>query len=118
MKTRLHDQFMRFRLDESDVQELCERGSIRQDIIVGAKRLRFAITLTDERPSADLLNQSVEIKLPGTWTNNWSGNEVVGFDFDVSTESGIPLRIVVEKDFPCAHTADGRAVFGRPERMN
>ncbi|HAY37735.1 MAG: hypothetical protein HOC28_10830 [Bacteroidetes Order II. Incertae sedis bacterium] len=118
MKTRLHDQYMRFRLDQSDVQTLCDTGSVLQCIGVGSSNLSFEIKLTNEKPSAHFVIQCVEVLLPTAWTAGWAGNEVVGFDFDVLTDDGDVLRIVVEKDFPCAHTADGRAVYGKPERKN
>ncbi len=95
MKTRLHDQYMRFRLDQSDVQTLCDTGSVLQCIGVGSSNLSFEIKLTNEKPSAHFVIQCVEVLLPTAWTAGWAGNEVVGFDFDVLTDDGDVLRIVV-----------------------
>ena len=44
------------------------------------------------------------------------GGETVGFDFRIGNDAQ-NLRIVIEKDFPCAHTAEGRAIYGKPVLM-
>ena len=54
MKTRIHDQYLRFRLDESDVEALCERGHVEQKIMIGVSAVAFQLSTGSGSPSATL----------------------------------------------------------------
>ena len=118
MKSRIHDQFLRFRLEESDVRDLCRKGQVDQRVLIGQSELKFSILLSEGSPNVEISSTDIMVQLPQSWATNWDSDERVGFDFSVPSPHPDGLRVVVEKDFPCAHTADGRAVYGKPDRMN
>lgn len=117
MKTRIHDQFIRFRLEEEDVNYLLQTGKISQSLTVGSDRVTFSIRLVSGGECAMLVGSSLEVCLPRQWTEGWGGNEIVGFDFDTCAGQGPALRVVVEKDYPCIHGPGGKSLYGRPARM-
>lgn len=63
-------------------------------------------------------NAQLRIDIPREWVRDWANNASVGFDFMAESSDGEPLRIVIEKDFPCEHDPDGKSVAGLPTKMD
>lgn len=139
MKIRIHDNHLRFRLTEAEVADLLSSGSISSEMAVGHSILGFSIYLTDHpdrtdhpgstsvssskknRPTIELNQTYVRVEFPRHWTKGWFSNDIVGFEFDVVQPEHTnrdALTIIVEKDYPCAHTKEGKALFGKPVKMN
>lgn len=100
MKIRLSDRMIRFRLDRDQVAALSDGSPVRN--VLPAKEMGLVFQLhavTGEYPTADLVD-GFRIGLPAAWLTGWPASDVVGFDFDVP----MGVRVVVEKDFPCAHS--------------
>jgi hypothetical protein len=111
MKIRLSDGMIRFRLDRDQVAALAEGSSVRNALPAKDIGVVFQLRpIAGPRPAADL-EDGFRIGLPAAWLTDWPVSDVVGFDFDVSAS----LRVVVEKDFPCAH---GDAKPDPPVRMS
>ncbi|MDA1027520.1 MAG: hypothetical protein O3B41_00485 [Bacteroidetes bacterium] len=133
MKIRIHDNHLRFRLSEAEVADLLSSGSISSEMVVGHSILGFSIYLTGSsggildagpdkvNPTVELDHSYIKVEFPRFWTEDWFSNNIVGFEFDV-VQPGHPnrdaLTIIVEKDYPCAHTKEGKALFGKPVKMN
>lgn len=100
MKIRLSDGMIRFRLDRDQVATLSGGSPVRNPLPANDMGLVFQLhPVAGERPTADLVD-GIRIGLPAAWLTDWPASDVVGFDFDVTPS----VRVVVEKDFPCAHS--------------
>ena len=117
MKTRIDGQYLRLRLSQDEVQALVAGDILEQWVHFGAVRCGIQLEPVEQRQGVRMLDEKVVVYLPATWLVEWDSNEVVGFDFEVGFQEGPALRIVVEKDFPCVHTADGRKAFGSAIKM-
>lgn len=145
MKIRIHDNHLRFRLSEAEVADLLSSGNISSEMAVGHAILGFSIYLIGHPksighpesightgstsdssphqilPTIELNHTYVKVEFPRAWTEGWLSNDVVGFEFDVVQPEHLnrdPLNIIIEKDYPCAHTKEGKALFGKPVKMN
>ena len=117
MKTRIDGQYIRLRLAQEEVESLVAGEMLEQWLQFGTTRFGIALGPVVEQQEVKLNEETVFIGLPTTWLEEWDSNQIVGFDFEVSFLEGPALRIVVEKDFPCVHTADGRKAFGNAVKM-
>ena len=118
MKVRLHHQFLRFRLDAAEVGSLLQGENVVVALSFRGATLSFGLSISAERePLVSLAAGSTQVNLPSEWTSGWETSSTVGFQFEVDSGSGTPLTIVVEKDYPCAHTKEGKAIFGQPINM-
>jgi len=118
MKIRFHEQILRFRLDEAEVAALVIGEVISSKIHIGPAALRFVIEPREEPQSARLDHDQVTVVMPAIWTADWDVNDVVGFQFNAVESNHESLTVIIEKDYPCAHTSEGKAIFGKPVRMD
>ena len=133
MKIRIHEQLLRLRLAQEEVSELIQNGTISSRIQIGTSEIGFSLhlirgdqplgkstTLTPKtgRPVAKLTEGHTKLEIPRSWTHGWDSNDLVGFEFDFQPVTGRVLTVIVEKDYPCAHSKEGKAIFGRPKNMN
>jgi len=121
MKIRIEGQTIRFRLSHSDVHTLEHTGQIDAELYVPSL-LQF--TIQKGRLNVYYNQNQMVVSLPEDWLTSWTENEKVGFEFDHDFKRGPAdmafhsLNVIVEKDYPCAHTKEGKALFGKPQKMN
>jgi hypothetical protein len=106
MKLRIRGNTLRLRLSRGEVNELAERGEVRDGIAFGAsatERLGYAIVASDSATvtSARLSSGNVEVLVPRALAREWAASETVGFEAEQAVGSGSPLQLLVEKDFAC-----------------
>ncbi len=119
MKVRLSDAMVRFRLEREEVENLSHGEPVCLSLPLEPTSLTIRLEpIAEARARADS-RDGLRIGIPSGWLPGWSDSDTVGFDFEV--ESSLPtseasmLRIVVEKDFPCAHDGEGPP---KPVRMS
>ena len=120
MKVRFTDRFVRCRLSMEDVLSLERNSRIALVLPFLAQSLSISLSSVDDRSKARVrqTNAQLRIDIPREWIRDWANNGVVGFDFTAESSDGEPLRIVIEKDFPCEHGPDGKSVAGLPTKMD
>ena len=106
MKLRIRGNTLRLRLSRGEVNDLAERGEVREAIAFGmapAERLGYAIVASDSAAvtSARLSGGSVEVLVPRALARQWATSETVGFEATQPVSEGQSLQILVEKDFAC-----------------
>ena len=106
MKLRIRRNTLRLRLSRGEVNDLAERGEVRESIAFGTattERLGYAVVASDEaeETSARLSAGSVEVLVSRALAREWAANETVGFEADQAIGAGLSLHILVEKDFAC-----------------
>jgi hypothetical protein len=106
MKLRIRGNTLRLRLSRGEVNELAERGEVRDGIAFGPEetaRLGYAIVASDDATvtSARLAGGSVEVIVPRPLAREWATSETVGIEAEQAIGAGLSLQILVEKDFAC-----------------
>lgn len=113
MKVRLSDSMIRFRLSRDEVGNVAAGQPVFLTLLLDPLPLSVRLEpIPSAEPTASARG-GLRIGIPSAWLNGWPESEVVGFDFEVEASSE-PIRVIVEKDFPCAHGADGPP---KPVRM-
>lgn len=105
MKVRLSNGMIRIRLMKEEVGTLVSGHPVFLSLPLAPASLTVALGTTASDTPEAVGKGGIRINLPETWLRGWTDAEVVGFDFDVRQEES-PIRVVVEKDFPCAHDGD------------
>jgi hypothetical protein len=114
MKMRIEGCAIRFRLNRKDVAELAVAGQILESVEfapAGDQRLVYAIKVEPEfsAVAADYQGGRITVRLPQVQARKWLETDRIGLDGEQTLGSGRMLRILVEKDFQCLHTRNGRA---------
>ena len=120
MKLRLTSKSVRLRLLRSDVQKIVESGRIEDTICFGpAASLTFALVIDPETDRPELRHSTSElaIVLPKATAQAWAETEQVGIYASADVGTGIPLDLIVEKDFACLDLSDAENIdtFPHPE---
>ncbi len=103
-----------------DVLSLEMKSSIALVLPFEAQAFSITLSSVDDHSKARVnqTNAHLQIDIPREWILNWANNDVVGFDFTAGSSDSRPLRVVIEKDFPCEHGPDGKSVTGLPTKMD
>ena len=118
MKIRFHNQHLRFRLDELEIRQLCDGQQIASRISLELTSFSIELNKSSELNPVLILNEGVlQVSIPEDWTHNWLSDDMVGFEFKIESKGNQSITVVVEKDYPCAHTKEGKAIFGTPQLM-
>ena len=97
MKIRIKDNSVRYRLTQSNVQQLAETGFICKLTQFINRTFIYAIESVDDADlSAAFIDNSIILKMPKTMIELLNNSDKVGFD----GQSG-KLNLLVEKDFTC-----------------
>ena len=105
MKVRLSEGMIRIRLTREEVEALVAGKPVSLSLALAPTSMTVVLgTTASDSPEAQGKG-GIRVNMPGDWLRGWPDSEVVGFDFDVRQE-GRGIRVVVEKDFPCAHDGD------------
>jgi|Marorgknorr_s2lv_3_1036020.scaffolds.fasta_scaffold03367_4 hypothetical protein len=120
MKVRFTDRFIRCRLSLEDVLSLEMNSNIALVLPFLAQSFSISLSSMEDISKANVRqnNAHLQIDIPREWTRDWANNDRVGFDFMAESSSGQPLRIVIEKDFPCEHGPDSKSTAGIPTKMD
>lgn len=101
MKLRIKDNSIRLRLSQSEVKSIEEQGEVQCDLNLGSGTFRYKLVKQGNEISADYSKDCITIAVPANVISAWVGTDQVGFDHQISLESGKELSVLVEKDFKC-----------------
>jgi len=98
MKIRIKGNSVRFRLTQSEVKQLCEKGSVTEHTHFGETTFTYAVKMADDRETmhATFNAQTITLFLPQTLGRDWYSNDKVGFQHTQDQ-----LFLLLEKDFTC-----------------
>ncbi|MDX1943625.1 MAG: hypothetical protein SFU99_23865 [Saprospiraceae bacterium] len=101
MKLRCAENSVRLRLRKSDIELLKKQGFVREEVNFGASQmLSYELQIAKQIGiTATFENGRILVQIPENQYLNWVNSE------QVSLEKLHPLHILIEKDFPCKHTA-------------
>lgn len=97
MKIRIKDNSLRYRLTQSEVTELYEKGSLEEHTEFASSTLVYAIeSINDNKLSSDFRNNKIILFMPKAMIDELYNTDKVGFEDKSGTVS-----LLVEKDFAC-----------------
>lgn len=97
MKIRIKDNSVRFRLTQSEVSELGEKGIVSACTEFINSSFVYSIEASDkEELSADFITNKIVLTMPTTMINEFVTTDRVGFE----GQAGL-VKLLVEKDFVC-----------------
>jgi len=110
MKLRLSEQHIRFRLSESEVNLLNQGKSLTQEVRFSpleSIELLIEPWQLDVMQASFLYNQ-IKVNVSQSAIASWAASEQEGM-YDLQHE-GLeqPLKISIEKDFPCDHSQSSK----------
>lgn len=120
MKLRIRDNSLRFRLDQKDVDALCQSGQV-QSSTQFAPNLNLTIRVV-RRHQAQLLEATIEQQLITLWVRendalDWMQNSETGLG-ETQSSGDVALRLLLEKDYCCLQERVGESdehAFAWPE---
>lgn len=106
MKIRIKGNFVRYRLTQSEVLQLKEKGLVSEETHFGPRPDQvFAYTLEADTSIADLSasfsNNTIRLLLPKSDADAWYDSDRVGFKTAIEVAPGVQLSLLLEKDFVC-----------------
>ncbi len=103
MKIRIKDNFVRYRLTQSEVKQFCETGQVAAHTRFPEGELLYQVIQSDHIKdlSASFENGNITLKVPSHLAKDWYTNELVGFQNEIILEDGTALSLLLEKDFVC-----------------
>lgn len=97
MKIRIKDNSVRFRLTQTEVQELGQNGIISSFTEFTDRPFLYVVEKTDGNElSVNFIENKIVMKMPSDMVEEFVNTDRVGFD----GQSGI-VKILIEKDFVC-----------------
>jgi hypothetical protein len=100
LKLRFHGGTLRLRLSQSEVARLAGGGQIEEAVTFAPGQV-FSYAL-EAGPAADvtatLKEHRIQVTIPGARAASWAASDETG----IQNANG-SLRILIEKDFQCAH---------------
>lgn len=109
MKLRIKGDSLRIRVTQTELQDFVTQGQVEDRIRFGPDRAlayRLALDPKASRLSAGFEHDSIEVRIPEADARNWSQTDLVTLA-GTQEQSGVELRIVVEKDFACLAPREG-----------
>lgn len=110
MKLRFRGQTLRIRLDQREVSDLGDGGTVEQRTAFSESSefvCRVQLSADVRNITATFASGRVTVMLPADEARKWARTEQVGMEAHQVVGSGRSLHILIEKDFECLH--------GRPE---
>lgn len=102
MKIRIRGNSVRLRLTKSEVDQFGKEGYIEESTDFGATKLTYALSKTqDADMSASFENNKINMFLPESKAQEWTSQNIVGFDHKLQLDNGTTLSLLLEKDFKC-----------------
>lgn len=116
MKIRIKGNSVRFRLTQSEVKQLCAKGSVEEQTNFGTTSFGYAVKITKDKDSLHAVfhSQKITLYLPEKWGKNWYHNATIGFEHHQDD-----LHLLIEKDFTCLDntTEDQSDNYPNPKLM-
>ncbi len=112
MKLRVRKNSVRLRLDQSDIRQFADAGSVSEAIEFGPRpdqRLTYYLSSTDDIDSvnASIESNKITISVPQSIAMQWVDGDDVGIDADIPVGPDKTLRVLIEKDFACLKPRKG-----------
>jgi len=103
MKIRIKGNSIRFRLTQSEVKQLSEKGSVKETTEFGSNTFHYQVELTTsvKNLEASYSNDEIVMMVPEDDGRNWFHNNTVGFEHQMGLPKGKKLHLLLEKDFTC-----------------
>jgi hypothetical protein len=100
MKLRFHAGTLRLRLSQSEVARLADGGRVEETVTFAPEQVfSYALeTGAATAVTASLGENRIRVAIPAARAASWAGSDEIRIE-----ESGGHLRILIEKDFLCAH---------------
>ena len=99
MKIRMQGGSVRLRLTRGEVARFAASGSVTETVAFPSAIFHYALVQSaSPEVSADCSSNSVTIHVPESAARTWTSTEQVGIEAEAAG-----LRILIEKDFQCAH---------------
>lgn len=111
MKIRIHNDAIRLRLSQTEVNHLANGIAISEELKFPAPYPSFIYALeildTGDELTISFVAQKLSINLPVSKIKNWASTDQVGISETISVKHGETLKVLVEKDFQCLHKRPG-----------
>ena len=106
MKIRIKDNFIRYRLTQSEVRALADTGRLEAETRFGPDEhqvLRYVIATKEdiEGLQADFSQHCITLYLSAPAAKNWPNEDRVGFEHTLQVTPESTLFLLLEKDFVC-----------------
>jgi hypothetical protein len=102
MKIRIKGNAVRIRLTKSEVDRFGKEGTIEEHTAFGHSQLTYQLKQqAQESMSASFENNTVTVRMPISWAEEWIQTERVGYEYNMPLPDGTTLYLLVEKDFVC-----------------
>ena len=114
MKMRILENSLRFRLNQLEIQQFAEKGSVACCLAFGDERhqqLHYVIARDEaaQEVFADYIDHAITIHVPPALAREWVETDRVGFETLQSRKNNQEtLKILVEKDFQCLKPREGK----------
>lgn len=106
MKLRINHSSIRIRLGKSDIQELKEHGSVRNELLFpGGERLIYQLEIGDSY-YASLDNNCLIVTIPKDESDVWLNSEKLAIETKLERNEGDELILLVEKDLHDPNSID------------
>lgn len=108
MKLRIQGNSVRIRLTQSEVARVGEGKAVEQSTAFASGAVlvsQVRVSSRRERVSAIFAEGRIAIVLPVEQARQWATSDEVGIEAIQNAGDGQALRILVEKDFECLHSA-------------
>ena len=111
MKLRLQFNSIRFRLKQSEVEQLARTGRVEEKIISGngdEGTFSYVLESVDSvsSPIATLKPRAMIVQVPPDAVMRWASTDQIGIEDEQLVDNQTSLRILIEKDFACIDGTD------------
>lgn len=106
MKLRCTTNSIRIRVRKSDLEQLKDNGFIEESVGLGNFRFFLGVRPGADTMSAAFSDGCVSVFLPQSLAAGWMNSDQVGLEESWTSDTGLALQLLVEKDFPCVHTPE------------
>lgn len=103
MKIRIQGNSVRFRLTKSEVERLCEHGSISEQTHFPGQSFTYAVEAKEGIRSlqAHFTQDTIGLQVPLDQLKDWKDSAKVGFYREMPLANAQTLSLKLEKDFTC-----------------
>jgi len=101
MKIRWTSDSIRLRITPSELQALLQNEIVRQSVKLGASSWTARIVPGCARTDYSMVDGALQVNLSVHDRNRLADESAEGVYFDPSPQQ--PVRLYIEKDFPCEH---------------
>ena len=110
MKLRTRKGSLRFRLTQTEVTTLADRGAIEETVDI-APDASFGYRLVASSRTSEMVARiegaQITVEMPMTLVRAWASSSRVGLESEQIIDGRAPLTILVEKDFACLEPRPG-----------